>query len=319
MKFSDIAYRLGSSCGELVSSCNIKLNASSAVSATHFNYCLKSFLDSEQPFLLGRLGSTESRLIRAFLTRVGHTSPLLARHAAQTAGMGPQSEHHDIVSLYLDNLLDFNFLAEWPCPGHSSMKKYMAKQARTPFFYNLEFLNPLSLALVHGLKPSDLWLQSLIGKRILVVHPFEASFRASTTRQLGTFENELLPDMSYVCFSPPVTFGSYDKPYSFMALLNQAQENLSRVASGSSFDIALVAAGGYGLPIASFLYRKQIAKKVLHVGGVLQLYFGVIGNRWLTSPYSRMYSQYQNLHKWSRVVDEQSLGLAKTVESGCYV
>jgi hypothetical protein len=319
MNFSDLTYLAGSFYGQLASKFHINLNSRSAVSAIHFNQCLKSLLDSNQPCLLGRLGDIESRLIRAFATGCGQSSPLLTHHAARNAGIGPKFELKAVVDLYLNNILDFMFLAEWPCSGHSFIMRHLANHNKTPYFYNLEFLNPLSLVFTYGLDPSDLWLHSLYGKRILVVHPFEVSFRSSTTRRLGSFEKELLPVMNYTCYVPPVTFGKYPKPFSFLSLLDKAFDQLSKTANGAPFDIALVAAGGYGLPIASFLYRESIAKKVLHVGGALQLYFGVIGNRWLSPPYIQMYSKYENLHKWSKVLDQQPLIQAKSVELGCYV
>ena len=46
------------------------------------------------------------------------------------------------------------------------------------------------------------------------------------------------------------------------------------------FDIALVSCGGYGLPICNHI-KENIKKSAIYIGGGLQLFFGVIGNRWL--------------------------------------
>lgn len=44
------------------------------------------------------------------------------------------------------------------------------------------------------------------------------------------------------------------------------------------FDVALIGAGAYGLPLASFI--KRMGKKAIHLGGVLQLFFGIQGKAW---------------------------------------
>ena len=46
------------------------------------------------------------------------------------------------------------------------------------------------------------------------------------------------------------------------------------------FDIALVSCGGYGLPICHYI-NNQLNKGSIYVGGILQIYFGIIGRRWL--------------------------------------
>ena len=40
-----------------------------------------------------------------------------------------------------------------------------------------------------------------------------------------------------------------------------------------NFDIALIGCGAYGFPLAAFV--KGIGKKAVHIGGPLQLFFGI--------------------------------------------
>ena len=44
------------------------------------------------------------------------------------------------------------------------------------------------------------------------------------------------------------------------------------------FDICLIGAGAYGFPLAAYVKRK--GKKAVHLGGALQLLFGIKGSRW---------------------------------------
>lgn len=74
------------------------------------------------------------------------------------------------------------------------------------------------------------------------------------------------------------------------------------------FDIALIGCGAYGFPLAAFI--KSIGKKAIHIGGPLQLFFGIKGKRWDNSG---LYNEF-----WiSPSNNERPTGLNK-VEGGCY-
>jgi glycerol-3-phosphate dehydrogenase len=48
------------------------------------------------------------------------------------------------------------------------------------------------------------------------------------------------------------------------------------------YDVALIGCGAYGLPLASHVKRK--GKQSIHLGGGLQLLFGIKGKRWDDNP-----------------------------------
>ena len=74
------------------------------------------------------------------------------------------------------------------------------------------------------------------------------------------------------------------------------------------FDIALIGAGAYGFPLGA--YAKELGKKALHIGGMLQLYFGIRG---------KYYDQF-NYHNeyWTRPLEEEKPQGFKKVEAGRY-
>ena len=45
------------------------------------------------------------------------------------------------------------------------------------------------------------------------------------------------------------------------------------------FDIAMVSCGGFGMILSDYIFS-QLGKSVIYVGGCLQLFFGINGNRW---------------------------------------
>ena len=82
----------------------------------------------------------------------------------------------------------------------------------------------------------------------------------------------------------------------------------------SDYDVALVSAGGYGSLICNHIY--ETGHSAIYVGGVLQMFFGLLGGRWLVERKAivRMYvNQY-----WSRPKESERPAGYKKIENGCY-
>ena len=78
--------------------------------------------------------------------------------------------------------------------------------------------------------------------------------------------------------------------------------------SRKDFDVALIGCGAYGFPLAA--YVKRLGKQAIHVGGPLQLYFGIKGKRWDNSG---LYNEY-----WISPSDNERPKNLNKVEGGCY-
>jgi hypothetical protein len=139
------------------------------------------------------------------------------------------------------------------------------------------------LNLVVFLNPPQSWLSDLAILRWLVVHPFKISIRAQLPHlsALGTFPDScasaLRQRAADTRFLPPPQFSYMVPPRHrdwFHALEEMKQEmDLQK----DHFDIALIGAGAWSLPLAA--HAKAIGKKALHLGGSLQLLFGIKGGR----------------------------------------
>lgn len=78
------------------------------------------------------------------------------------------------------------------------------------------------------------------------------------------------------------------------------------------FDVAILGCGAYGLPLAARL--KRAGKQAIHLGGTVQILFGIKGKRWDTdSLTNHLYNEH-----WVRPLPEETPAAAKSVESGCY-
>ena len=78
--------------------------------------------------------------------------------------------------------------------------------------------------------------------------------------------------------------------------------------------MALCSCGGYGNPICAFIYN--MGKSAIYVGGVLQMYFGIYGQRWLKER-KDVIKLYLNEH-WSRPKITEKPKSATEIEEGCY-
>ena len=78
------------------------------------------------------------------------------------------------------------------------------------------------------------------------------------------------------------------------------------------FDIALIGCGAYGLPLAAHV--KRAGKIGVHMGGCLQILFGIMGKRWDEHPIiSKLYND-----NWVRPSELEKPKSYLKVEDGCY-
>jgi hypothetical protein len=145
---------------------------------------------------------------------------------------------------------------------------------------------------------------------VLVVHPFATSIESQLARRQRLFADPaVLPDFELVSLCPPQTLAGATQGYdSWLAALD---ELVGRVAA-LDFDLALLGCGAYGLPLAAAI--KQMRRPALHLGGALQLLFGIRGRRWQAMPrYAALMNEF-----WVRPLPQETPAAAYSVDGGCY-
>ena len=90
-------------------------------------------------------------------------------------------------------------------------------------------------------------------------------------------------------------------------------DNLNKI----DFDICLIGAGAYGFPLAA--YVKKIGKKGFHLGGSLQLLFGIKGKRWEDPNYNEKYKYNQLMNEyWVKPNEKDKPRDSQNIENACY-
>lgn len=156
------------------------------------------------------------------------------------------------------------------------------------------------------------WTRYLKGKKVLVIHPFAESIKKQYTKREHLFENpDVLPELRSLTVIKAVQSigGDNNGFHDWFEALHFMETQIDNC----DYDIALIGCGAYGLPLAA--HCKKQGKKAIHLGGALQLLFGIYGNRWINRP---EFSQLLNNPFWIRPKENEKPLNANSVEGACY-
>lgn len=238
------------------------------------NEFIIKLIKSNQPFFISRVGiGSETTSTYHYLTtgEVGNINSL-----DNNAGIYYNS-HEDILKYnihYSNALKNSDALATW--------NNYMIEEQE--FFidkYNLTKLISKVVEPFYQLEENIIpWTHHLICKKILIISPFTESFiyQIKNNFKLYKDNNIFLPNQEFAFYKSCNTSagnridGHNNWEDTYLHMINEI--------NNIDFDIALVSCGGYGLPICNHI-KENMKKSAVYIGGGLQLFFGVIGNRWL--------------------------------------
>lgn len=123
------------------------------------------------------------------------------------------------------------------------------------------------------------------------------------------FENKkILPDFELITHMSVQSLGGHPNFKSWFEALESMVNEISKI----DFDIAIIGAGAYGLPLAAMI--KGMGKKAIHLGGATQMLFGVYGKRWESK---KEFQELINPH-WVKPSKNETPSSAKNVENACY-
>jgi len=270
---------------------------------------IKGALDEKRPLSIVRPGRVELDVLNVFLKRclkkgTSYSIPLLAK-GELNAGISPQSSQvFDEFSIhYLKGIVQSDLLV------HFNWTSYVAT---LPMCRHLKTLNYFYFdPILQWDRNSFSWLNSLKGKKVLVISPFKNSIESQyRLRKEITIVKDLLPDFELNVLKPPITFAGHQAKISWLNELRHFKKQMLEI----DYDVALVSAGSYGISIANF--AKENGKVGIHVGGALQLFFGIMGKRWEDGAY--YLDNRKPLEGWIRPSIEELPTAKSKVEDGCY-
>ena len=274
----------------------------SVISPSQTNQQIKSLLEGDLPALVSRIGHTEGRIVGEWMFRGGRYGRLTNKQAHQNAGIFPLTDQvlTRFAEIYSAALHDVDLLGFWQTTDQA---RWLDSLSHPPLLAPLKALEPY-------FHPQP-WTSALAGRQVLVVHPFARSIASQyRQRRQSLFTNPaILPAFELDVLAPPQTLAPATGGY---ADWQAALELLISQALERPFDVALLGCGAYGMPLGAAI--KRAGRQAIHLGGSLQLLFGIRGRRWDALP------SFQPLFNeaWIRPSAEETPQRAEAVDAGCY-
>lgn len=182
------------------------------------------------------------------------------------------------------------------------------------FFANeLKKVTKVNISHLGGFQSRNSWLETLINKKVLVIHPFTESIKKQYKKRNKIFNKNYLPKFKLKTIKAVQTLVTQDERFkNWFEALDHMKLQMEKI----DFDIALIGCGAYGFPLAA--HAKKLGKIGFHLGGELQTIFGIIGKRYENPSHADgIYLKYINKH-WIRPNKNERPKNYKNVENGCY-
>lgn len=281
-----------------------KVRFDNIISEEQCNDLLGKKIESGTPFMACKFGSTELANVTYYSLQ-----PFVSKRRKKMvidklytySGFFPNDYKllPRFAHLMFDTLEKADILGNCTCIQEQYLlEKYAPKcQPARGYLVPWEFENP--------------WSYSLKGKKVLVIHPFADTIRKQYEKREKLFENQkILPEFELHTIKAVQTLA--DETDERFSDWFEALDYMYSEAKNIDFDIALIGCGAYGMPLAAKI--KEMGKSAIHLGGSLQLLFGIWGKRWETNGNVKtMKNEY-----WVHPSAGECIKSADLIEGGCY-
>lgn len=299
---------------------------------------IKQALETKQPLVIGKIGTNELLLIYCYhlITQgrmPGGGYPQNVLHEIEYgAGLYPvdKTTIENFIKIYLESLGSIDVFASWNDRfldfEHALYSSYIS--ISKPNTKRLGGGIVELTALESFYTSREHWWQTLFaGRCVLVISPFVESIKKQLTagkrgkvwrgRWEGFWPDDI--EFKYIKFEHPWSLLSKEeqaKPALAMSkcFVDKLKRFEKEIDAAGDFDIALVGAGCYSLPLCAYIKNNK-RRIAFHLGGGLQMMFGVYGTRWDIS--SGVFKEYVN-EEWIRPSGNEIPSGYKMQEGGAY-
>lgn len=266
------------------------------------NDYIRNLIESGNPFFAARLGNTEAAICMEYLKET--YSEKWIRWMYSTSGF---------YSLDGKNTKDLDEYASITIKAIKNCDVHLCRFENEISLIN-EFANENSINVdwydLYTELSSASWLGALKGKKILIISNLEKTVQLQMKNKSRLFlDPKTIPDMELLFYTPPQTqCGNHSIKENWFKIFNSVVEDISKL----DFDIAIIAAGAYGYPLA-FEIKNKIKKQAIELCSGIYPLFGVkIKAQTIIKRVSKYYNDY-----WIFPVEETPDYYMK-IENGAY-
>lgn len=273
------------------------------IAPQEMNRVIKESIEGGRPFMAGRFGGYEVFAMQSAEFGDADRMKRAVEFLDKSAGFFPKEEKL---------LYEFNALMKDACGEVDMLGCWLVNYEE--YFIRKYCENIANVGMLMGLEPWNSmdcpWTEALKGKKVLVIHPFEQTIRSQYQKREKLFANpNLLPDFELKTLKAVQTSGSAVD--SRFATWFDALSYMCGECEKIDFDVAIIGCGAYGFPLAAHI--KRMGRQAIHLGGVLQILFGIKGRRWDESDTHLMYNE-----NWVYPGKSEIPAGAEKVENACY-
>ena len=275
------------------------------------SFFLYEKISNNEPFAAGKIGNCELMCIFNFFIcqhkKINpiQWSPNVIEEIYNNTGVFPKTENArlNFINQITSDLQDLDALAWWSVFNLDFEARFIKKYSPNCELIDLQSLEPFYFGCP--------WTESLKNKKVLIISPFAETIKQQYKNKDKIWKDKrLLPDFELLCIKHDHSPG-IDKPSKYDSW-KEMVENIKNQMSNIDYDIVLTGTGASSLPLIA--HAKRSNKMGIHLGGPLQLLFGIKGGRWDQGPIGKyFYNEY-----WVRPSKDETPEKFKNIESGCY-
>ncbi len=273
---------------------------------------------ADKPFMIARFGAFELAIVSNYLGVIKGKNKLdfirnkqppwwfeesLIESLHNNAGFFPPTTEKIqlFCELMINDITQVDILGSW-----LQNERRFDQELEKCIKINLELLNPYISKIP--------WTKALERKKVLVVHPFAKTIEHQYKKRELLFKDNLLPLFELQTIQAVQSIAGNQTLFKdWFEALDYMKSEIDKY----EYDICLIGCGAYGFPLAAHV--KRMGKKAIHLGGSLQLLFGIKGKRWENPNYYPLYNYSQLINDyWVYPSEEEKPQNAALVEGGCY-
>lgn len=266
---------------------------------------------SKNSFGCGKIGNCELMCVYNYFVCLHQNipvqwSPTVIEEIYNNAGVFPKTEQArvEFIEELQNSLKNIDSLASWSTFNLDFEARFIKKNSFSCELIDLQSIEPFYSGLP--------WTEHLKDKNVLVISPFTDTIRKQyKKRHLIWKDQRVLPTFKELLTLKYPHSPGIDIPSKYDSWLDMVK-SFKNMIDVIDYDVLLVGAGASSLPLVA--HAKKNGKKAIHLGGPLQLLFGIKGGRWDSSPIGK---HFYNEH-WVKPINDEKPKNYLAIENGCY-